>query len=240
MTFALISSVFNDENGPLILGGFIGLLVIAVIIINLLERQRTSNLKKVAAKNGLGFFPEADQKLLEKMNVFFIFGRELSPGTKNVIQSREGDIVTVFDYAFSYTSSEGSRTQNYSITCVESEALDLPSFIIKPKKERVRIPKMFSKLAEGLTELHPSLGYQDIQFEEHPGFSRSFVIKGENETTTREFLSRERLDFFTSRKKIHLETAKNYFILIRKKRKKAKEIVNEFKEARVLCRLLEG
>ncbi len=50
----------------------------------------------------------------------------------------------------------------------------------------------------GFIGLHPGLGYQDIKFAGHPGFSKPFVIKGEDETTTREFLSRKRQDFYAS------------------------------------------
>ena len=50
-----------------------------------------------------------------------------------------------------------------------------------------------------------TLSGQDIDFDDHPEFSRAFVLKSEAERETREFFDQSRLDFFVRRPDITFE-----------------------------------
>lgn len=64
-----------------------------------------------------------------------------------------------------------------------------------------------------------AIGFQDIDFDNHPEFSRSFVLKGENEQAIRHFFDTKMLELFAKRKKSCVESRPGVFIYLRGGRK---------------------
>ena len=78
---------------------------------------------------------------------------------------------------------------------------------------------MLAKMPYMMPRPHPiethDEGFKDIGFDEHPEFSKSFALKGEDEPAMRNFFDREKLDFFAQRKEAGLEADHTFLIYIR-------------------------
>jgi len=117
---------------------------------------------------------------------------------------------TIFDVQF----SEGALIAKQVI-----KATMLHIHTLKP------IPS-FTLDKEGIFEyILDFAGYTDIDFDEHPDFSRRFYLAGKNEEKIRDFFKDELILFLESNKQYHIEANKNGLLIIGKGRLKGiKEI----------------
>ena len=105
-------------------------------------------------------------------------------------------------YIFDYGNKFQNSTQ-YTVAAVDSDTLMLPAFFLSPKPVG-----FFKKTVAALTT-------GEIQFDQHEGFSKSFVLKGADEEAIRRIFDREMLDLFAERKGqgLHLEVTRGLFIV---------------------------
>ena len=83
-----------------------------------------------------------------------------------------------------------------------------------------------------LTELARALGFQDIDFDDHPEFSSKFVLQGSSEPQIREYFNQETLDFFTARPDICVEAQSGTLFYYRvNKRINPKQVKDNLGEA---------
>ena len=73
-----------------------------------------------------------------------------------------------------------------------------------------------------------ALGFQDIDFEDHPQFSKTFVLKGNDEPAIREFFDNQLLDFFAGRQGICFECSPGLLIYFRGGKKSKVEELRGF------------
>lgn len=183
----------------LVVIGIIVFLVIVFAIIKHLEKVRREALEKFATELSLDFHPFGHDELHSKVQGFKLFNSGHSRKMTNVILG-ETDLVNVaiFDYRYTTGSGKHQHTHHQTVVSMESKSLDIPSFTMRP---------------ESLLDWFGSaLGFQDIDFDEHPQFSKMFVLKGENEAAIRNFFDMEILDFFAERKGITFEGFPGQFI----------------------------
>lgn len=85
-----------------------------------------------------------------------------------VIMSRNDDLEysCVFDYAYTISSQNSSRTFRQSVYFRYSKALALPHFMMVPEKWYHRVGTYF--------------GMQDIDFELYPVFSQNYLLQGDD------------------------------------------------------------
>ena len=69
-----------------------------------------------------------------------------------------------------------------------------------------------------------AIGFEDIDFDDHPEFSKAFILKGKNEEAIRHFFDAEMLELFTERQGIYVESAPGVFIYLKGGRKKPEQI----------------
>ncbi len=70
-----------------------------------------------------------------------------------------------------------ARTHRHTLIAMESNSLQIPQFSIRP---------------EGFWDkIGAKIGFQDIDFDEHPAFSESFVVQGTDEAAVRRFFDAE-------------------------------------------------
>ncbi len=69
----------------------------------------------------------------------------------------------------------------------------LPNFTLRPENLFHKIGQVF--------------GYQDIDFDSHPEFSKRYLLKGENESEVRSTFSADTLAFYESDQKLSTEDA---------------------------------
>ncbi|MEO2016513.1 MAG: hypothetical protein ABGZ53_19315 [Fuerstiella sp.] len=194
-----------------VIAGVIALVAGIILTVRHFEKKRTAALDVIAAEIGLAFSAAQDDELLARVQVFSLFNKGHSRKMRNVMKA-ETDSATLAIFDYQYTTGSGKHQQCHSQTVVsmESNSLSLPNFTLWP---------------EGLlAKLGAMMGAQDIDFDEHPEFSKSFVLKGDDVPAIRDFFDVEKLDFFTERKGAYVETAPNHFIYFRGRRRKPEQI----------------
>ena len=75
--------------------------------------------------------------------------------------------INVFDYRFTISTGKTSVTKEQTVFFMNSKELGLPDFYMKPE--------------HFLHKIAAFLGFEDIDFEEFPGFSDQYHLKGEDE-----------------------------------------------------------
>jgi len=213
--------------GIIVAGIIIGVILLRLRIVKRREKERSLILNALATEIGLDFLPAQDDALLAKMQVFSLFNKGRSPEIKNVMKTKTDNVkMTLFDYAYTTGGGEHSRRVSQTIVTLEHDSLSLPKFTLSPEG-------LFSKIGA-------AIGFQDIDFDEHPEFSKSFVLKGEDEPAIRKFFDREKIEFFAQRKESYIETAHSFFIYTRDGRKKPEQIREFLKEGYSVYTALGG
>ena len=196
---------------PIVLGGGVIVLVGFLIWLFLhLEKKRANALQAIAAEIGLQFSATHHEDLSASMQKFPLFNKGRGRKIRNVM-STETDIarLTIFDYQYRTGGGDNSRTYRQTVVALESEALRLPSFSLRPES-------VFHKIGA-------AIGMQDIDFEEHADFSDNFVLTGD-EQLVRQFFDNGLLNEFAKRQGISVETAPGSFIYFRTRRCKPEQI----------------
>ena len=208
-------------------GIILGVILLRLRIVKRREKERSLILNALATEIGLEFLPAQDDELLAKMQVFSLFNKGHSRAMKNVMKTKTDNVkMTLFDYAYTTGGGEHSRRVSQTIVAFEHDSLSLPKFTLSPEG-------LFNKIGA-------AIGFQDIDFDEHSEFSKSFVLKGEDEPAIRHFFDRDKLEFFTQRKESYIETAHSFFIYTRGGRKKPEQIRAFLKEGYSVYTALGG
>jgi len=145
-----------------------------------------------------------------------------SPTIHNLMYGNLDDIsVTLFDYA--YSAGRGpSYEQTVALFC--SESINLPNFDLRPEG-------VFHKIGN-------AIGYQDIDFESHPRFSSSYLLRGEDENAIRRIFTDDVLTFFSNSTGLSVEARGNKLIYYRHgERAKPDDLLSFFHEARSIFEL---
>lgn len=99
---------------------------------------------------------------------------------------------TVFDYSYTISTGKSSATYTQTVAFAEMKDTTLPRFTLGPESFFHRIGNLF--------------GYKDIDFENHPSFSKKYHLKGPDEQSIRHTFTPETLSYFESRTKpVNLE-----------------------------------
>ena len=186
---------------PIVLG-VIGIFVAIVLVSRHYEEKRSEAMASAADEFGLTFFKTGHDELLEKLQRFKLFTTGHSRKMRNVILGEtEVASIAIFDYCYTIGGGRNQQTHAQTVVAMESKALEIPNFAMRP---------------ESLFDIVGSaLGFQDIDFTDHPQFSKAFVLKGGDEPAIREFFDRPLLDFFAERRGICFECSPGLFIYFR-------------------------
>ena len=172
--------------------GIIAIVVVTIIIARHFEKKRTEALLKAAEEMGLTFAEDHDNSVHSKVSGFTVFNKGHSRKMKNVIKGVTDEVeIAIFDYQYTTGSGKHQNTYKYSIASLHSPLLSCPHFTMRPEG-------LFDKVGG-------ALGFQDIDFDTHPNFSRMFVLKGQDEEGVRKYFGPTVLEFFESRKNVTLE-----------------------------------
>jgi len=140
------------------------------------EKKRREALERVAAQLGMRFSAQLPEEIRSRLLQagFGLFERGHGRRFYNSMSKRliDGTEITVFDYQYTRGSGEGSRTYRQSVFYAYHEDLHLPRFRLHPENA------FFHGIAK-------AFGMQDINFESHPKFSRSYLLRGQDEAQVR-------------------------------------------------------
>jgi hypothetical protein len=148
------------------------------------ETQRIEQMRFVAERVGFSYWPEAEPGLQERLGPFHLFSQGHSRKIQNVMRREIHDIaVTLFEYRYRTNSGKHSQTHRQTVLLFETERLQLPLFTLRPKGMLHRIAGAF--------------GYQDIDFEIHPVFSETYLLRGHEEAQIRDLFTEEALCYYS-------------------------------------------
>ena len=148
------------------------LIAIVVFVTWRKERERTEALGRVAETAGLAFQPKADLDAVRAFGDVQLFARGHSKRVANLMTGRlEDHQLAVFDYWYTTGSGKSQRTEAQTVVLLPSVKPSLPDLQMAPENPVTRFIEAF--------------GYQDIDIESSPEFSRSYVVKGPDEAAIR-------------------------------------------------------
>lgn len=174
-------------------------------------KWRSEALAKVAADLGLAFSAEGSG-LLSELSHLPLFSRGRARRIRNLIYGDTDEAeLAIFDYQYTVGSGKNSHTHRQSVALMRSRHLQLPQFELKPQGFFHAIGKLF--------------GYQDIEIEHHPRFSKLFVLRGQEESRIRATFPSSVLSFLEERPTTNLEACGHELIYYRQgKRVKPEQI----------------
>lgn len=198
----------------------IALLVIGAIAWSYFaENKRRESLQAAADELGLTYLKDGDPHLMGLAGSFNVCSTGRSRKMYNLIQGETDELtIAIFDYKYTTGSGKNSSTHNQTLVMLHSHKLANPSFTMRPEG-------FFDKIG-GM------LGFKDIDFESHPKFSDSFVLKSSDEEATRQFFNAPLLEFFEGRLGISVEANPGAMIFYRPRvRSKPVDLKTLFAEA---------
>lgn len=146
--------------------------VLVIVVTRRKERERTETLRRVAETAGMAFEAKAELDAVRSLGNVQLFGRGHSKRVANMMTGRLGDQqVVVFDYWYTTGAGKNQRTQSQTVVLLPSAKRSLPDLQMAPENPLYRIAEAF--------------GYQDIDIESSPEFSRRYVVRGPDEAAIR-------------------------------------------------------
>lgn len=163
------------------------LAVVAAIVADYrMEKKRTEEFRAIAGRLGLQFVGESAPDQMAQWNGLHLFDQGRSRSIRNLLQGEvEGSRVAVFDYRFTVGSGKNSHTYRQTVCAFEDARLQLPGFELRPESFWHRIGGLF--------------GYQDVDFEEQPEFSKRYLLRGSDEGGIRALFRRDILEHYETR-----------------------------------------
>jgi hypothetical protein len=147
------------------------------------ERERTEALQGVATAAGLAFQPRGDLGMVASLGDLPLYAHGHSKRVKNLMTGRVGDDETaVFDYQYTTGGGKHQHTSVQTVVVFPRASPSLPDFQLAPEN-------LFHKIGQ-------AFGYQDIDFDSNPEFSRAYLVRGRDEDAIRTALYPQALSYF--------------------------------------------
>lgn len=176
----------------LIIGGITAVVAIIIIVVWYCEKKRTEALKAVASSLNFSFSKKGSDSLTASLNQFHLFSQGHSKKVSNVMNGRAGDIdVTIMGYRYTTGSGKHSHTWRQTVILFQSSLLRLPSFTLRPESLFHKIGSVF--------------GYQDIDFDSHPTFSKQYLLRGTDAEAVWNIFTDGLLAYYDERKGLSTE-----------------------------------
>jgi hypothetical protein len=201
---------------PIVVVLVFGALVVAIVVAGRrATRKRTEHLAAAAATMKFTFSPEDDPGLRGRLEGFHLFSQGRSRKLRNVLRGRAGDVdVLIFDYRYTTGSGKNSHTWKQTVMLFESAGIHFPDFALRPEH-------LFHKLGQ-------VFGYQDIDFDSRPQFSKRYLLKGSDEQRLRTIFTDDVLAFYEAQDRVSSEAAGGHFLYYRAGKRVAPDKVPDF------------
>ncbi len=171
------------ELWPILVGLVVAAVVVSVILMGRrAARKRAEAMQATAVDMGFAFEAQGDVGQLAALGDFPLYSHGHSKAAINVMTGRSGGRdMKVFDYRYTTGGGKNSHTWNQTVAVYPGVARGLPDFVLAPERFVDRIAQIF--------------GYQDIDFESNPVFSKEYLLRGPDETAIRAAFGIDTLSF---------------------------------------------
>ncbi len=163
--------------------GAVGLLSAAVALGTFVaDRRRRDALARLAATWEVSFYPDPPPGTLRPYDHLPLFSLGRGARARHLLYGDlEGTRFELFEYRFRTGTGKNQRNHRLSVLGVRAP-LGLPRFAMRPENVFERIGAAF--------------GAQDIDFAQSPGFSRLYVLQGDEAAAVKSRFSADLLAFF--------------------------------------------
>lgn len=208
-------------DGLIIIGAIAGFVLFFGLVIFLairMEKKRTAAFELAAQQMGLEFHPEGTADLISRHLHFPSFNKGRDQRAKNHMAGElQGIRIDLFDFRYTTGSGRNRTAWNQTVLSIASHHIDLPDFTISPEGLFAKIGSVF--------------GYQDIDFDTHPEFSRHFLLRGPDEAAIRLLFSPPVLEWFQNHLGVTADANGDMFVFFRASRRaKPEQIPDLLKE----------
>jgi hypothetical protein len=183
------------------------------------EKKRREALEQVAVRLGMQFSSQSVEGIPSRLHQsgFDLFQRGRGRRYYNWMSKRliDGTEIALFDYQYTSGSGKNRSTYRMSVFSAYQEDLHLPSFRLHPENA------FFHGIAK-------AFGMKDINFESHPKFSRSYLLRGQDEDQIRMRFHPGVLSFLEDYLNYVVEGSGAHFILWRSNQRVQPEGMAEF------------
>ncbi|MCC6725933.1 MAG: hypothetical protein IT258_15600 [Saprospiraceae bacterium] len=168
------------------------------------DGARAEQLRQIAGQLGMEFCEQDDYGMIALLRDFHLMGKGGRHEISNILTHTSPlmeDRFHIFDYRYTISTGKSSHTYRQSVLFINSKQLAMPEMLMKPEH-------FFHRLGNWLGL------EQDIDFEEHPEFSRNYLLQGEDEARVRRTMNHDDvIRFFTVEKDWCLESV-GYFMIL--------------------------
>jgi hypothetical protein len=166
-----------------VIGVVIAIVIVAAIWAAYQEKKRREAMMSAGQLMGFTYAANMPGERLAELRTFELFNRGHSPHGRNLLEGKVGDAdIILVDYRYSTGSGKHKQTHDQTVIILPGGAEGLPDFQLTPENFFHKIGQLF--------------GYQDINFEESPTFSKRYLLRGANEPAIRQAFRQEVLDHF--------------------------------------------
>lgn len=165
-------------------------------------KKRSNAFHEFARRRGLSFSRSAEIELAREFPGFHLFLQRTGNTVRNLIKGEsDGSRIMLFDYQCTTGSGRSLTIQNETVLLIQSGKLSLPSFQLYPEN-------IFHRVLS-------ALGKQDVNFNFHPDFSKSYVLRGDDEDMIRKVFTDRALSYFALHKGLSAEGSGPHILLYR-------------------------
>ncbi|HOX22796.1 MAG TPA: hypothetical protein PLL10_04970 [Elusimicrobiales bacterium] len=183
----------------LLLAGVAAAMLGGVAVASFLAKKRREALQKFAAASGFSFDPDALSIPPELLPLMSVFKAGSSRNFCNLLsRSSHGQTLLAFDYSYTTGSGKNRHTHTQTVIAFSCDQF-LPQFQLCPENLGHKLLQLF--------------GYRDIDFTETPEFSKSYLLRGPEETSVRSFFSMEARNMLQSAPGWTMEGAAQWLVL---------------------------
>jgi hypothetical protein len=179
------------------------------------RQQHAESMRLAASRLGWGYREEVPLDVVPDLGRFELFGRGTSRQLRHLMTSPADETrAVVFEYSYTVSSGKSTQTYRQTVFYATSDGLALPSFSLRPENFFHRVAAAF--------------GYQDIDLEGHPEFSRLFLLRGDDEAAVRVAFNDRVAAFFERRPGMCAAGCGRELLYWRPGRRVAPEALREF------------
>jgi hypothetical protein len=148
-----------------LLAAIVVVVVFVVVYTSRRERERVDALGRLAETMGLTFQAKADVDSVRTLADVQLFAQGHSRRVKNLMRGRiAGAEAAVFDYWYTTGGGKHQHTHAQTVVLLPGAKPACPDLQMAPENPLIRIAEVF--------------GYQDIDLDSHPEFSRRYLVRG--------------------------------------------------------------
>jgi hypothetical protein len=170
------------------------------------EARRAEELKRRGRLEGLTYEEKSPDLLEAGFTGLHLFKQGRGKRARNVLRGSVGGADgIVFDYHYTTGGGQSSSHHQQTVAVFALAEASPPEFELRPEH-------VFHKLGS-------AFGYQDLDFESHPEFSKAYVLRGPDESDLRRHFAAPLLRFFEKHRGWSVECGGGWLVAYRHRKR---------------------